>query len=462
MGYRVKSGRTFSAGNVQLQVIGTSQIVLALFALVVATLSTFWYVDARNVATERSARIIANHVQIHIDPQHPDLNEPRLLQVMRDALKLDDSIYMIAVLDGQGVVVNAVGESAPYVRGVDLAQPVLDPLTGKSTSTVLVRASSNPFEMALIQPIMGMLLTLAATWAFFAYLMYRLLRAVLNETLVASGELASQCAPLLRIKGSHPHKNDLPQILTSARESLLHAEQRTRVEVAARTSALRDAYDLSLQAARSDANHVRNLDEAVEKERRRIALEIHDTLNAQTVALRLYASAIKTRAASFGDAQTIDLAEKVDKEMSALFDTARSIVRGLRPELLESVGLAGALTQLASKLNVETKSCQLKIGPKLCETLSNEQAFAIFRVAQEATTNAQKHANATEIAIELFAASPPWHCRLVVSDNGHGFDVAHSTESTTGLEGMKTRTSAIGGVLSITSNATGTVVTMLV
>ncbi|MFY8041536.1 MAG: sensor histidine kinase, partial [Rhodoferax sp.] len=399
VGSRVTSERPIFNGDVQLRVVFASQVVLLVFAFVVAAMSFYWYTDARHVATERLSRVIANQVQKHIDPLHPDLNDPKLLEVMREALKLDESIYMIAVLDGQGSVVNAVGESAPYAKGIEILQHVMDPSTDMPTSTVQVRASSNPFEMALAQPFTVIVIILILWWIFSAYVLYRLLRAALNPTLAASQEFVHQCSPLLKVQGlQDADTKNLPQLFISARQSLLHAEQQFQSEVAARTSALRSAYDLSLEAARTDAKHLRNLDAAIERERERIALEIHDTLNAQTVALRLYASAIRTRANSFGDPEIIELADKFNKEMSTLFDVARGIVRGLRPELIESVGLVGALTQLATTIHIGPTTCKLNVDPNVCEALNTEQAFAIYRVAQEATTNAQKHSDATEIS----------------------------------------------------------------
>ena len=137
-------------------------------------------------------------------------------------------------------------------------------------------------------------------------------------------------------------------------------------------------------------------------------------------------------------------------------DEARRTVRNLRTLVLEQGSLPGALAALAKEasngLSVKTEF-ELIGAPLL---LSSKVENHLLRVSQEAVTNALKHAQAKSVQISLHFE--PTEARLVVRDDGCGFEVSHAAPSSAGhfgLLGMRERAEKIHGTLTITSTPGG-------
>jgi len=137
----------------------------------------------------------------------------------------------------------------------------------------------------------------------------------------------------------------------------------------------------------------------------------------------------------------------------------RALARGLSPVTLESEGLASALHEHAmNQERIFGVHCRFDYDSQV--TVSNHaMATHLFRLAQEAVSNAIKHGKATEISIHL-KADPGW-IYLGISDNGAGFDLERTPPSSgMGVRIMKFRAGMIGGTLSIERNAQGGVLVM--
>ena len=188
---------------------------------------------------------------------------------------------------------------------------------------------------------------------------------------------------------------------------------------------------------------------AILGERNRMAREIHDSL-AQvftSVLVRLQTAQLAlqdnpTEAQTYLD-QTSDLARQGLSE-------ARRSVHALRPQVLEGGNLAGALShclhQITHGTSVHASFHQTGQSYRLPEQLQLE----LFRIGQEAITNACKHAHPTTIEVELSFLSQ--QIQLAIQDNGQGFILADPPQSQGfGLIGMHERTQIIGGKLTISS-----------
>ena len=186
---------------------------------------------------------------------------------------------------------------------------------------------------------------------------------------------------------------------------------------------------------------------AILEERNRMAREIHDTLAQAFTGISLQLEAAKSNLIDNPEAaiERLNLAKKLAKEG---ISEARRSVRALRPEVLE-LGLAIALEQLGKKMFAGTQiQAKTNIEGEI-RFLDPAMEVNLFRIAQEAITNALRHANATEIAIELIYEANVIH--LQIKDNGIGFDV-DSTTNGFGLMGMQERCDRLNCDLVINSN----------
>jgi PAS domain S-box-containing protein len=185
---------------------------------------------------------------------------------------------------------------------------------------------------------------------------------------------------------------------------------------------------------------------AQEKERRRVAYDVHDGL-AQTAAAahqHLQAFARHNPPGSARGQEELDEALELVREVVG---EAREVIHDLRPTVLDDFGLAAAV-----RLQVQTlRSEGLEVG--LDEALGDERLppeveTTLFWVAQEALTNVRKHARAAAVHVVLDRSGKA--VRLMVRDEGHGFrpDVATSNNGPgerVGLSGMRERLSLLGG-----------------
>ena len=155
---------------------------------------------------------------------------------------------------------------------------------------------------------------------------------------------------------------------------------------------------------------------AEEAERRRLASDIHDGITQALISLSFHldaAASALTEAPAFTAEQLVRARELT----RLMLDEARAAINGLRPPVLDDLGLADALASLAHSIGavevtVDVDDCQL---PEHVE-------IALYRIAQEALQNVVKHANTSQATLELHQTGTQiW---LRVSDSGTGFDPA--------------------------------------
>lgn len=187
---------------------------------------------------------------------------------------------------------------------------------------------------------------------------------------------------------------------------------------------------------------------AQEKERARVARELHDdTGQALTVLLvRLQLLADHTD----DDALRSEVAE-LRELVGETLDGVRRLVVDLGPTVLDDLGLASAVEWLVDRTRV-ARHLRVDLHLDLDTEPARPVALALFRVAQEAMTNAVRHAAASRLMVRLTREGQ--RIRLVVADDGAGFDVARARarpEESVGLLGMSERIALVDGDLSIES-----------
>ncbi|HKR84445.1 MAG TPA: MASE1 domain-containing protein [Terriglobales bacterium] len=181
---------------------------------------------------------------------------------------------------------------------------------------------------------------------------------------------------------------------------------------------------------------------AQEQERNRIARELHDDVSQRLALLEIRLTQTKEAAEPSTKPKLQHISEQV-KELSRVI---RELSHGLYPSLLQHLGLVPALKRLTRETCGEM-AIQLDL-PGDPRPLSAEIALSLFRVAQEALNNIQKHSRAHLVSIEL--KEEAHRVVLRIADDGVGFDANQSTEGL-GLNSMHERMEAIGGTVSITS-----------
>jgi signal transduction histidine kinase len=188
---------------------------------------------------------------------------------------------------------------------------------------------------------------------------------------------------------------------------------------------------------------------AQEEERARIARELHDEAAQVLTALSLDLGTLKSLLP--GNSRTDPLLHRLQDLARRLSQDLYGMVRSLRPAHLDELGLVPALRSLAEReWNPRGISVQVAVEGEY-RRLDSLVETALFRAAQEACTNIQRHASAKSAEIRL--GYQPGEARLVVTDDGVGFDpvVPQVGPRGFGLAGMRERVEFLGGSLRIDS-----------
>lgn len=196
-----------------------------------------------------------------------------------------------------------------------------------------------------------------------------------------------------------------------------------------------------------------------EEERARLSRELHDGISQLLVSVKLVleAAANRLRLAPAEGAAVAPVLGMALNRLDTVFNEVRRVARNLRPALLDDLGIFAALQHLAREMQ---GGSQLEItvaqrgAPR---ELPDEQATALYRIAQEALTNVERHAGARQVTVALsFDADAT---SLTVRDDGRGFDVARmqvDPQRGIGLRNLRERIAALGGQFGIVSGIGGT------
>ena len=205
-----------------------------------------------------------------------------------------------------------------------------------------------------------------------------------------------------------------------------------------RTAALRDEMKRREQLEK-------NVTEVTERERRKIGHELHDTLCQHLTATSLSLQVLSGKLADASSPQVRDADAGVELIEQAI-DLTRKLAKGLFPLELEGEGLAGALRVLcrstANRCHIKCEfNCDSQPPP-----LDSTTATHLYRIAQEAVTNAIKHGHVSQVSVELSRADRD--LILSVTDDGIGLPESVSENHGLGLRIMASRAGMIGATFS--------------
>lgn len=200
----------------------------------------------------------------------------------------------------------------------------------------------------------------------------------------------------------------------------------------------------------------RQLIEAQEQERRRLARELHDETGQALTAVKLNLQALRQRSSDLHlSAKLQDSIGIVEQSLAQLRDLSHE----LRPAVLDDLGLVAALRWFVDRQAQRAGLRGHFSAPERFERVAAEVETACFRLVQEALTNVIKHAQARNVWVELRETAAGFE--LSVRDDGHGFAVeavrvAAMRGNSMGLLSMQERTQLAGGRFEVKSGKSGT------
>lgn len=213
--------------------------------------------------------------------------------------------------------------------------------------------------------------------------------------------------------------------------------------------------NLLLDALAAERERLRTLAAEVlragERERATLARELHDS-TAQSLAAVLYQLTAAERQST--DPAMSERLREIRESAGAVLDEVRHLAHAIHPRVLDDLGLLTALERLANQLDgseVAVSATLVRGSPESARSLSGELAATLYRVAQEATQNAVRHAAATHVWISL--SVDEHEASVEIADDGEGFDAAAADRRRAGLGlfTMEERAALVGGTFELHS-----------
>ena len=480
--------------------IGTRMIFITMLP-VVFLFSSFvwysWYSHRAQVAEELAerGRILARALAETSEYNVISGNLSDLRLTINGLVQSDKSIYRIEVLDAaehqaisvttqfplkaearyytapikkQVIWVNLFSDNgAPHVSSPSDTKPPTQPAEVVGS----VRVTMSPTNMMATQArrfqielgIAALALLVSAAFALF------LAKSLTSPLRAAIGALRQIRGGDYRVALPATTGGEIGELQASIAEmsvALDQSKQHLENKVAERTRDLEASRNQALKADADKRKLIAKVNSIVEDERKSIAIEIHDELNASLIAARLESQAILHLAgqAEKGDAAALEQIKLKSAAITRLtldlYASGRRLVRRLRPEVLDMLGLHGAVEEMLRHYDKES-GCRFTFHSEGdFSQLGNELAISAYRIVQEALSNVIKHAGATHAQVALTLSEREHTLTIEVADNGAGFDVGTASAGI-GIIGMRERVHALGGAIDFESNDTdGTVVSI--
>jgi signal transduction histidine kinase len=188
--------------------------------------------------------------------------------------------------------------------------------------------------------------------------------------------------------------------------------------------------------------------DAQESERRSISRELHDEVG-QVLGLLLMDVGRLSNQLAIDDEKSRELVGHIKGVAERTVQTVRNMALLLRPSMLDDLGLVPAVEWYARELS-RRGDIEVKVhAENISEHVPDEVKVCLYRVIQEASNNAQRHAHAKNVLVELMQSDDAIH--LTITDDGSGFDAKRTRGM--GLLGMEERVKRLGGTIALDSRA---------
>jgi len=188
--------------------------------------------------------------------------------------------------------------------------------------------------------------------------------------------------------------------------------------------------------------------ETQERERKRIAQDLHDAISAKLNVVSLHVNMLLDGSLTLNEQQ--DALGNVLGVTTKVLDSSRQIAHNLLPPILDSFGLVVALEEVLEEFSA-TKKVDVQYEITYLDSLSENEELHLFRVVQELLNNSIRHGEATKVKFNVLDNKESME--IVYTDNGKGFLVKEALlENGLGLKNIKSRISILNGELYIKSN----------
>jgi len=223
-----------------------------------------------------------------------------------------------------------------------------------------------------------------------------------------------------------------------------------------RVIVLERKHDAQRKQIEDNQNNLRRLSnrllQAQEHERQALSRELHDEVGQMMTALGIELGNIE----DLKDADDRSFRERVNDAKRLNGDamrTIRDLAMGLRPSMLDDIGLEAALQWQGREFSRHTGvPAKVEVQGSL-DDLNDAQRTCIYRVVQEALTNCARHANAKHVVVSI--RNKKGYVVVIVHDDGVGFNAQMTLRGGLGLLGMQERVKALDGLLDISSEPRG-------
>src|SRR6185437_6592820 len=211
---------------------------------------------------------------------------------------------------------------------------------------------------------------------------------------------------------------------------------------------LKQETKLQAEVIRQQDIAAKNIIEAEEKERNRIAGDLHDGVGQLFTAVRLNFGTLMERI-KFSSEKDHELAEKTLALVDESCNEVRTIAHQMTPNVLLRMGLGSAIKDFVNKIDSEKLKISLETTG-LNDRMDNDVEIVLYRVIQEAVNNVIKHAQASALDIQL--VNEDRMVSVTVEDNGKGFDAANLEKfEGIGLKNIKARINYLKGNFEVSS-----------
>jgi signal transduction histidine kinase len=284
-----------------------------------------------------------------------------------------------------------------------------------------------------------------------------ILQGLVAKGLVAKGRAA---LPFILVSGQIGEDTAVEAMRSGASDYLLKSNLNRLAPAvesaisAAHTRRARELADAQLQVSKQRLQALaQHLQTSVEAERQAIAREIHDDVGGSLTALKFELDGIRRHAT------TPDVQQRVASALDTVtmaIDACQRIMQNLRPAILEQ-GLVAALQWMTGRFEKRTGiACEFRtVGGAADLALPPGVPLVAYRTAQEALTNVSKHAQATQVVLDLSCTAGV--LSLEISDNGRGLTPTDLAKAKSfGVRGLHQRAATVGGWVDLSSSAAGT------
>jgi two-component system sensor histidine kinase UhpB len=301
-----------------------------------------------------------------------------------------------------------------------------------------------------------------AVSGLLAFLLARRLTIPLKASIGALREIRGgnyRAAPAVTTGGE---LGELQESISEMSVALGQSRQELEDKVAERTRDLVESRNEALKADADKRKLIHKVNSIVEDERKSIAVEIHDELNASLIAARLESQSILRLADQLEPGPVIEEIRRKSQGITRLtldlYASGRRLVRRLRPEVLDMLGLHGAVEEMMRHYD-SGSACRFEFrSDGDFSRLENDLAISAYRIIQEALSNVMKHAGATRAQVSLTLSENDNTLHIEIADDGAGFDTGTASAGI-GIIGMRERVYALHGAISFTSEpGKGTVI----